>query len=526
MNPNTTPEEFNAELEKQSDSKHVHVYVGHFNIDIDYKETQVYKTLQYIWDNHVDNVKWASWKEANELLDTKISKTSYLVQDFNSLQSQAYGYHYFLPHGYTEKPREVIPGQGGMDFKNTKDEYDDIRDYCDFENTDVDREGFTEQSLNSIYYHAAKAHWVLNDIREQGAWNPIQGRVMKRDYDEGYRFQIHPGSIRSGVFDMLSDDDLEFIVYDKYDLFKSSALTLDEFIEKHIELIESKNAEHNNISFNYANGYIETSTGTNNLSGKKDFRQNVFEHNKKVTQMAKGKRVNIYVGYDSRHGDFTDTSIKIMKQSIIQGFGGGDVHGAMTKWDVDIKPLDVSKIPEYTREYANQSTEFTYSRFLIPYLENYEGFSIFVDNDFIFQKSILPLFYFLNTDDAVACVKYKFDKPIIETKFNGEKNVPYPKKLWSSMMIFNNGHEDCRKLTPEVVNTQTGQYLHQFEWTDKISEIPERWIITEGYDTIEEKPRAFAIHYTRGGPWIKDMDTSEINMLDIYDRLSVKALDK
>lgn len=526
MNPNITPEEFNAELEKQSDSKHVHVYVGHFNIDIDYKETQVYKTLQYIWDNHIDNVKWASWKEANELLDTKISKTSYLVQDFNSLQSQAYAYHYFLPYGYTEKPREVIPGQGGMDFKNTKDEYDDIRDYCDFENTDVDREGFTEQSLNSIYYHAAKAHWVLNDIREQGAWNPIQGKVVKRGYDEGYTFQIHPGSIRSGVFDMLSNDDLEFIVYDKYDLFKSSALTLDEFIEKHIELIESKNAEHNNISFNYANGYIETSTGTNNLSGKKDFRQNVFEHNKKVTQMAKGKRVNIYVGYDSRHGDFTDTSIKIMKQSIIQGFGGGDVHGAMSKWDIDIKPLDVSKIPEYTREYANQSTEFTYSRFLIPYLENYEGFSIFVDNDFIFQKSILPLFYFLNTDDAVACVKYKFDKPIIETKFNGEKNVPYPKKLWSSMMIFNNGHEDCRKLTPEVVNTQTGQYLHQFEWTDKISEIPERWIITEGYDTIEEKPRAFAIHYTRGGPWIKDMDTSEINMLDIYDRLSVKALDK
>ncbi len=142
------------------------------------------------------------------------------------------------------------------------------------------------------------------------------------------------------------------------------------------------------------------------------------------------------------------------------------------------------------------------------------------------MKLILPLFYFLNTDDAIACVKYKFDKPIIETKFNGEKNVPYPKKLWSSMMIFNNSHEDCRKLTPEVVNTESGKYLHQFEWTDKISEIPERWIITEGYDTIEEKPRAFAIHYTRGGPWIKDMDTSEINMLDIYDRLSVKALDK
>ena len=81
-----------------------------------------------------------------------------------------------------------------------------------------------------------------------------------------------------------------------------------------------------------------------------------------------------------------------MKQSIMRGFGGGDVHGAMSKWDIDIRTLDVSKIPEYTREYANQSTEFTYSRFLIlAYLENYEGFSIFVDNDFIFLKVYITI---------------------------------------------------------------------------------------------------------------------------------------
>ena len=171
-------------------------------------------------------------------------------------------------------------------------------------------------------------------------------------------------------------------------------------------------------------------------------------------------------------------------------------------------------IPEYTRDYANQSTEFTYSRFLIPYLENYEGISYFIDDDYIWEHTPLSLFYFLDPEHAVACVKYDFQDHE-ETKFNGEKNVSYPKKLWSSLMIFNNGHEDCRKLTPEVVNNESGKYLHQFEWTNQISKIPHNKICTEGYDTIEKSHHA--VHYTRGGnSWIKDMDYSNINMLDLY----------
>jgi hypothetical protein len=81
-------------------------------------------------------------------------------------------------------------------------------------------------------------------------------------------------------------------------------------------------------------------------------------------------------------------------------------------------------------------------------------------------------------------------------------------------MVFNNGHEDCKKLTPEVVNTWTGKQLHQFEWTDKISKIPEKYVFTEGYDNPDEKWDYHGIHYTRGGPWVKDMDYSNINNLD------------
>ena len=208
-----------------------------------------------------------------------------------------------------------------------------------------------------------------------------------------------------------------------------------------------------------------------------------------------------------------ETSIR---KTIEEAHSNGEFQ-EYTRFSPTIKMLDISKLPDYNREYANQSTEFTYSRFLIPYLENYEGFSLFIDNDFIFKKSLLPMFYYLNPDDAVACIKYP-QYQHDESKFNGEVNIDYPCKLWSSMMFFNNSHEDCKKLTPEVVNTWTGKQLHQFEWTDAISEIPQKYIFVEGYDNPEEKWDYTGIHYTRGGPWIDDMNFDTINNLEVYNK--------
>ena len=86
-------------------------------------------------------------------------------------------------------------------------------------------------------------------------------------------------------------------------------------------------------------------------------------------------------------------------------------------------------------------------------------------------------------------------------------------------MVLNNGHEDCKKLTPEVVNTESGQYLHQFQWTNanKIGAIPDRWNWCEGYSEESEFYNAGAVHYTRGGPWIKDMDCKHIKYKGIHE---------
>ena len=474
-----------------------HCNLGSIEVDKDYKETETYKSVKWVMQNHTGKLKKVTWGDAVKLVKEK------KIHGWNKLQSLAYAYHYFLPYGYTQKPETPKPGESGMDFMNLNDEYVDI--------TTLLSEGAVKSMAESVYYHGAKAHWLVDSIRKEGLWNPIQG-IVKQSNTGTYNLAIHPGSVRSVVFECMNDESLEMWIWDKYDLIPVDEVSIDDIIEWVKDNL--KEGQYRNMSFGYTHGYIEFNTDMSNLK----FRDSVYEYNKKVCELAKGKRLNIYIGYDSRHRSIAELNKKCLEANIIHGAGSGPSYNEMEKWVPEIKFLDISKIPEYTRDYANQSTEFTYSRFLIPHLENYEGFSIFLDDDILFTESILPMFYFLDIDDAVACIKYDFDK-YAETKFTGEKNVSYPKKLWSSLMIFNNAHEDCKKLTPEVVNTESGKYLHQFEWTDKISEIPDWYVFTEGHDTEETNWRPSAYHYTRGGPWIEGMDTSQIEQLNIYERL-------
>jgi hypothetical protein len=514
-----------AQLKDLDKGDKTYVHLGSFDADKEYKETDAYKLLKYVFENKLDSLKRVKWKDISKLQSTRLGKfgDQMKLNSYGMMQHQSYIYNHYLPFGYTQimDPERNIKGQMIMDFMNHDGEYESLAKYSNFEGLTCDQNtDYVRDQLGSFYYHAAKGHWLIHNLQKEGLWFPIQGQINKNG--DSASLQIHPGSIRTPVFELLNDDNLEVLLYNDKDMFPDVApLELDEYLEQIIEEVDI-HGSHSNISFAYSMGYIETNLS---LQSKRDFRKEVYDFNKKVSEQVKGKRVTIYIGYDSRHSNLAEQSKALIERMIekntscLGGVNTSDPIKAVSDWKPEVKLLDISKIPEYTREYANQSTEFTYSRFLIPHLENYEGYSIFVDDDYIFRKSILPFFLFLNPDDAVACVQYDFDNHG-ETKFDGEKNVSYPKKLWSSFMVFNNGHEDCKKLTPETVNSESGKYLHQFEWTDKISKIPDFHFVTEGYDHLDDKPQAFAIHYTRGGPWIKDMDTSNINMLNIYDMLT------
>lgn len=155
----------------------------------------------------------------------------------------------------------------------------------------------------------------------------------------------------------------------------------------------------------------------------------------------------------------------------------------------------------YTRErMPTEATEFSFTRFLVPYLSRYEGWSVFMDCDMLCQADIweLMLHAVSQRDKAVLVCQHEYI-PKTTTKMLGQIQTAYRRKNWSSLMVFNNA--ECRKLTREYVNTASGAELHQFAWLrdDQIGVLPLTWNWLSG--EYAPNPSAEMIHYTLGGPW-------------------------
>ena len=151
------------------------------------------------------------------------------------------------------------------------------------------------------------------------------------------------------------------------------------------------------------------------------------------------------------------------------------------------------------------STEFTYSRFLTPALAGFEGWALFCDSDFLWLSDIAGLIQFTRQAKAVFCVQHDYT-PKETTKMDGAVQTTYPRKNWSSLMLFNCEHPSVRKLTPEVVNGESGAYLHRMQWAadDEIGALPLTWNWLEGWNEKPSEGTPNAVHFTRGGPWFAE----------------------
>jgi lipopolysaccharide biosynthesis glycosyltransferase len=197
------------------------------------------------------------------------------------------------------------------------------------------------------------------------------------------------------------------------------------------------------------------------------------------------KPIPIFVGYDPREA----VAYHTCANSIIR----------QASRPVAIVPLALNLFEDYTETHTDGSNHFIYSRFLVPHLMDYTGWAIFIDGDMIVRDDIVKLWELrvLNQDVMVVKHDYKTRMPV---KYLGSKNEDYPRKNWSSVILWNCASHPNRKLTPEFVQKSTGAELHRFSWLDddRIGELPREWNWLP--DEFGANTDAKLLHYTLGTP--------------------------
>ena len=224
------------------------------------------------------------------------------------------------------------------------------------------------------------------------------------------------------------------------------------------------------------------------------------------------KKINLFVGFDPREA----VAYHVFCNSIIQN----------TSVPVQITPLVLNQLQEFNETHDDRSNDFVYSRFLTPYLSDFKGWAIFADGDMICQGDLKELIDMADPSKAVMVVKHDYQTKATQ-KYLGNINENYPRKNWSSVILWNCEHPKHKILTPDFVSKQTGKFLHRFSWLDDqdIGELPLEWNwLASEYRVNRE---AKLIHFTLGTPCFKDYKNSD--MADIwyhYYDLSQKGFDQ
>ena len=152
---------------------------------------------------------------------------------------------------------------------------------------------------------------------------------------------------------------------------------------------------------------------------------------------------------------------------------------------------------------SKQSNEFSFSRFLVPYLSDFKGYGIFFDCDMMLRCDIAEIFKSIERDPGKAVYVVKHDYlPRNAIKFLDTVQYSYPRKNWSSVVVWNCAHPAHDSLTPEFIQTATGMQLHRFTWLkdDQIGELDVRWNWLVGeYDLPPADVKN--VHWTVGGPY-------------------------
>ena len=205
------------------------------------------------------------------------------------------------------------------------------------------------------------------------------------------------------------------------------------------------------------------------------------------------KPIPVFVGYDPREA----VAYHTCANSIIR-------HASRP---VAIVPLALNLFDDYKETHTDGSNHFIYSRFLVPHLMEYSGHAIFIDGDMIVRDDIVELWEQRDVTKDVQVVKHDYRTRMAE-KYLGAPNEDYPRKNWSSVILWNCNSFPNRRLTPDFVQQSTGSFLHRFTWLDdkRIGELPREWNWLP--DEYGPNPDAKLLHYTLGTPCFHEFATT------------------
>lgn len=217
--------------------------------------------------------------------------------------------------------------------------------------------------------------------------------------------------------------------------------------------------------------------------------------------------IRVFIGYDRRQ----DIAYRVARHSLLR----------RTSRPVLVQPLDATALRRaglFTRapipgtwvdemDQRPFSTDFTFTRFLVPALCQWKGLAFFVDCDFMFTSDIVKLFNRVDWSFPVSVVQHQH-LPSAIMKMDGRVQTSYPRKNWSSLIAWNCAHPLNETLIPGLVNTWPGSNLHQFKWLpdDQIGSLPAEWNWLEGEQPWDDLIPPAAVHYTRGGPWMEGFE--------------------
>lgn len=225
----------------------------------------------------------------------------------------------------------------------------------------------------------------------------------------------------------------------------------------------------------------------------------------------------IFVGYDPRE----DIAFQVLKYSALK-HASKPINVYPIKQDQLRRiglyrrawELGSSSLPKPTNDADLQhrdifdgrpfATDFSFTRFLTPFLNRLEGWALYMDCDMFFRSDPIELFNnFSEEKYAIYCVQHNYQTS--ETvKMYGNQQYQYNRKFWSSLVLYNCRHDGHKNFSIDDVNTKPGRWLHNFLWLEDkdIGKLPEEWNWLDGYSPIKLSPKN--VHFTRGGPWFRD----------------------